>query len=149
MKKKPSKEKKYRVVFVLGLIFWLGIIFLFSSEQNLRSSFSYNIDLVLRRTAHIVEYFILTFLIYKVLFFFKKPSLKSIFLLSLSYAFLDEWHQSFIVGREGTVRDVAFDLVGILLGLYFIRKLKENRIEVNKFKTGESGKKSKKSRKKS
>jgi hypothetical protein len=137
VKKKQTKGKKYRIIFVLGLILWLGIIFLFSSEQNLHSSFSYNVDLILRKIAHIIEYFILTFLVYKALFFFKNHSLTSIFLVSLSYAFLDEWHQSFVVGREGTIRDVAFDLIGILLCVYFIRKLKKDKTTVNKSKTGQ------------
>ena len=122
-KELAKKSKiKYQIIFVLGLIFWLGVIFLFSSEQSLHSPFSHNVDLFLRKMAHILEYFILTFFVYWALFFFKNNLLLSIFLVALSYAFFDEWHQSFVIGREGTLRDVLFDLVGIFLGVYFINK---------------------------
>lgn len=127
MKKNKLKKDNNRTVFVLGTIFWLGIIFLFSAEPNLQSPFSHNTDLILRKTAHIAEYFILTFLLWKALL----PRVRSnlllvVFLLALSGAVLDECHQMFVAGREGTLRDVLFDMVGILSAIYFIIRKSKN-----------------------
>ncbi|EKE11769.1 MAG: acetobutylicum phosphotransbutyrylase [uncultured bacterium] len=134
MEKNKVKNKKNRWVFALATIFWLGVIFLFSSEPNLRSSFSYEADLVLRKFAHIAEYFILTFLIYKALSIRKARSnlLLVSFLLALIAAVFDEYHQMFVVGREGAFRDVMFDAVGIIFAIYFIfRKLKNGKRKNN------------------
>ena len=35
-------------------------------------------------------------------------------LIAALYACSDEWHQTFVPGREGTVRDVVIDGVGIV-----------------------------------
>ncbi|WKB35312.1 VanZ family protein [Terrilactibacillus sp. S3-3] len=47
------------------------------------------------------------------------------FVLSMGYAGLDEWHQTFIPGRTGHAIDVfTFDMAGILLALaltFFLR----------------------------
>jgi VanZ family protein len=37
--------------------------------------------------------------------------------LSVMYAFLDEWHQSFIPGRSAELRDVFIDSIGSFLGI--------------------------------
>lgn len=127
MKKKDRNNRRRSLVFILGAILWLSVIFLFSSEPNLRSSFPYNVDLVLRKIAHIIEYFILTVLLYKAL----QPSLKKhllvgVVLLALGWAIFDEWHQLFVAGREGALRDVLFDAGGIFIARYFIiRKTKK------------------------
>ena len=128
MEKNKVKNKKNRWVFALATIFWLGVIFLFSAEPNLRSPFSYEADLVLRKFAHIAEYFILTFLIYKALSVGKAKSnlLLVSFLIALIGAVFDECHQMFVAGREGAIRDVLFDAVGILFAIYFIFRKSKN-----------------------
>lgn len=51
---------------------------------------------------------------------------KSYFLplaLSLLYALTDEFHQSLTPGRSPTLRDIAFDLLGMLVALLRLRGL--------------------------
>jgi VanZ family protein len=35
-------------------------------------------------------------------------------LMAMRYACSDAWHQTFVPGREGTVRDVAIDELGVI-----------------------------------
>ena len=42
-------------------------------------------------------------------------------LFTLSYGFLDEWHQTFVPGRYGTLTDVGFDVGGAVIGLLIYR----------------------------
>lgn len=103
------------------VVVWMAVIFFFSSLPDLRSGLKY--DFVLRKLAHITEYFILTFLFYRafkgtfditVLRFFIYPAA-----LSFIYAVSDEIHQSFIPGRDCSIRDVSIDTIGII-GFYAV-----------------------------
>lgn len=44
-------------------------------------------------------------------------------LLVVLFALSDEWHQTFVPGREGTLRDVGFDTIG---GLFSWLQIKKN-----------------------
>ncbi len=101
------------------VIVWAGIIFYCSSMPDLKTDLEE--DFVLRKIAHVFEYFILTFLLYRAfkgsfningLYLFVWPSV-----LSFLYAASDEFHQTFVPGRHGCVRDVLIDAAGIL-GVY-------------------------------
>jgi VanZ family protein len=41
----------------------------------------------------------------------RRPALATA--LGLAYAVSDEWHQSFVAGRNGTVTDLAIDALGM------------------------------------
>jgi hypothetical protein len=41
--------------------------------------------------------------------------------LAVAWAALDEWHQTFVPGRGGTVRDVCIDVAGIAIAAAFVR----------------------------
>jgi VanZ family protein len=81
--------------------------------------------LVTRKCAHLTEYAILAVLFWRAL---RKPVRHdprpwdwrkagwAILLVAL-YAGSDEFHQLFVPGREGTVRDVIIDTIGGVLGL--------------------------------
>ncbi|MGL4402203.1 MAG: VanZ family protein [Fusobacteriaceae bacterium] len=84
------------------------------------------VSLVVRKSAHMTEYFILTLSIIKYLFSIGK---NNPYLWSGSLAFLyacsDEFHQTFIPGRAGLFTDVLVDSVGIigaLMAAYLIEK---------------------------
>ena len=107
------------------VIVWMAIIFFFSGIPYLKSELKY--DFILRKIAHITEYFILTFLLYRA---FKGSFHINVFrlfaypaALSFLYAVSDEIHQSFIPGRTCTVRDVLIDSIGILgfCAIYILR----------------------------
>jgi len=42
-------------------------------------------------------------------------------LFTLGYGLLDEWHQTFVAGRFGTLTDVGFDVMGAVIGLLIYR----------------------------
>ena len=76
------------------------------------------------------EYAILAFLLYKTFIHKQNPLIKS-FLFTVLYACSDEFHQLFISGRAGQIRDVCIDSTGALIMLlivYFILKRKDKKI---------------------
>jgi VanZ family protein len=98
------------------VVVWAGVIFFFSSIPDLKSGLEY--DFFLRKMAHITEYFIFTFLLYRAFKGSFEINLFRLFMypavISFLYAISDEFHQSFVVGRTCTIRDVLIDGVGII-----------------------------------
>jgi VanZ family protein len=37
--------------------------------------------------------------------------------LTMGYGWLDEWHQTFVPGRYGSLTDVGFNLMGAVIGM--------------------------------
>jgi VanZ family protein len=74
-------------------------------------------DTILRKCAHVTEYAILAFLLRRAV---TTPWAAAAAFL---YACSDEYHQSFVVGREGRPRDVAIDSIGIVIGLLAARRV--------------------------
>jgi len=100
----------------LPILLWAGLIFTLSSIPSLHSGLG-TWDLILRKCAHITEYAILAFLLRRAL---STPWAAATAFL---YACSDEFHQSFVVGREGRPRDVAIDSLGIAIGLLAARRV--------------------------
>lgn len=72
----------------------------------------------MRKAAHMTEFAVLFLLLWRALRRHLESEHSSMMLagaISLAYAASDEWHQTFVNGRTGTIRDVGFDLAGILL----------------------------------
>lgn len=102
--------------FWLPVLIWTGIIFSFSSVPELKSGLDQ--DFLLRKIAHILEFAILTFLLIRALNK-ERISIKRIaiysFVFAIFYALTDEYHQSFVWGRQGSLKDVGIDGIGILI----------------------------------
>ena len=82
-----------------------------------------NSSFYIRKIAHITEYLILGFLIFNLL---KQYSVTNIYYaigLSILYSCTDEFHQLFISGRSGSIRDILIDSIGILIGTYLYKLL--------------------------
>ena len=112
-----EKIKKWGLVFL-----WAGLIFFLSHQPGLKSGLSNEWDFILRKLAHISEYFVLTLLLINALKQYRLSKKKIIILsvfLAFTYACSDEYHQTFIIAREGTVRDVLIDSGGMALAAYF------------------------------
>lgn len=45
----------------------------------------------------------------------------SALIITIGYGFLDEWHQTFVPGRFGSLTDVGFDGMGAVIGLLTYR----------------------------
>lgn len=102
--------------FWIPVLVWAGFIFYLSSIPDLESGLKQ--DFILRKIAHILEYAILTFLFLRALIK-ERLSIGRVvvfsLIFSLLYALSDEYHQTFVFGREGTLKDAGIDSIGILI----------------------------------
>ncbi len=98
------------------VVVWAGVIFWFSSIPDLKTGLE--CDFFLRKIAHITEYFILTFLLYRAFRDSFKMNAFRLFMypafFSLLYAISDEIHQYFVLTRSCSVQDVLIDSIGII-----------------------------------
>lgn len=110
------------------VVLWAAAIYTVSDVPNLRISDEFW-NFVLRKAAHITEYFILTALLARAIAgtwvdLSKKSILSLAAAFSVLYAISDEIHQSFIPGRWGTLKDVLVDSCGIMIFVLIYRRLK-------------------------
>ena len=141
-----------KIISFIVLILWMIVIFSFSSADankstgtsdkvittmieikdkitnnetpnNEKEIIVKNSSFYIRKIAHITEYLILGVLIFNIL---KQYSVTNIYYaigLSILYSCTDEFHQLFISGRSGSIRDVLIDSIGILIGTYLYKLL--------------------------
>ena len=127
-----------KVINIILLIAWMMVIFLLSNDNGVQSSgksdgIAYFIAskinvmdtdtlvFIIRKTAHVTEYFILGILILNVLKDYNSICIKLVIITVLfcfSYAISDEVHQLFILNRSGKFSDVLIDTMGSLIGTY-------------------------------
>ncbi len=94
----------------------MGVIFTFSAIPNLKTDLEQ--DFLLRKIAHMVEFTILTFLLYRAIKNETHKTNQAIIyslIIALFYAFTDEFHQLFVQGRHGSLKDVGIDSIGIFI----------------------------------
>ena len=147
-----------KIISFIVLILWMIVIFSFSSADankstgtsdkvittmieikdkitnnetpnNEKEIIVKNSSFYIRKIAHITEYLILGFLMFNLL---KQYSVTNIYYaigLSILYSCTDEFHQLFISGRSGSIRDVLIDTIGILIGTYLYKLLFIKNIE--------------------
>lgn len=148
-------KRKIHIRWALVFV-WMAVIFYFSSQEGSIShqkSFSIALfveriiefiagkeivtsanrkgfEFLIRKIAHVTEYFILSMLFYQAFFETNKSSKKSAILsgiFSVLYAISDEFHQVFVFGRGPSPVDVMIDSIGIFgyLGIIVLKdKLK-------------------------
>lgn len=131
---------KFKLYFRWSLVvIWMIIIFVFSNDPgevsdnktglviqvlssigiDLNSAFGELASFILRKSAHFIEYFILYILAYNAMrtsVSFKKSLFLSL-IITFVYASSDEFHQTFVPGREGRLRDVLIDTSGGVFGM--------------------------------
>lgn len=95
-------------------------------EEQRKEELVEGLQTPIRKLAHMTEYMILaiTFMFALYIDGLKGKRLIGVSLfLGIGYASLDEFHQLFIPGRSGEIRDVCVDTIGIILGILFYRIL--------------------------
>jgi len=112
----------------LPALFFMVVIFLFSSRpsDNLPNFLSW--DYVIKKTAHAIGYGLLA-LSYFHFFNYDYKKYWLAWLLAVAFSATDEFHQSFVLGRHASITDVlVFDNLGaaFALWLYFTRWKKRN-----------------------
>ncbi len=104
-------------------ILLMAVIYFFSAQPDLSSGLGL-VDLVGRKLIHAAEYALLCFLWWRALAtrFAPREALGAALLISIGYAALDEFHQSFVEGRNGSPVDVAIDTLGAGLAATLIAR---------------------------
>ncbi|MDE6730536.1 MAG: VanZ family protein [Oscillospiraceae bacterium] len=84
-------------------------------DWSIREIITDGLTFIVRKAAHFTEYAVLGCLFYFNLNYKKSGFLLAVLLTGL-YACTDEFHQLFVSGRSGQLRDVAIDTCGGLCG---------------------------------
>jgi VanZ family protein len=102
---------------------WAAVLFFLSSRSTLPVDLSSGLD----KVAHFLAYLVLGFLLTHAAVYLRLPLLAAV-ALGWFYGALDEYHQSFVPGRDASfgdwVADAAGTVVGVVLFLLVSRKLK-------------------------
>lgn len=138
-----GKNKKKTVIGWIMLLLWMTFIFYMSSksgsESSTQSNFIYKIIndmginlggdfeevsiIIIRKSAHFLEYMILYILSVNLMNKYNKSN-KMIFIYSLILVFLyacsDEIHQLFVQSRAGKFTDVCIDSLGGVFGFLVV-----------------------------
>jgi VanZ family protein len=99
-----------------AVVLWMGVIFALSAIPSLASPLAPVYDFMLRKLAHMALYAVLTVLLFRALrthMASKTHALLLAVLVAGVYACSDEWHQTVVPGRVGSLRDVGIDTLGI------------------------------------
>lgn len=141
-----------KIISFIVLILWMIVIFSFSSADankstgtsdkvittmieikdkitnnetpnNEKEIIVKNSSFYIRKSAHITEYLILGFLMFNLLNQYSVTNIYYAIGLSILYSCTDEFHQLFISGRSGSIRDILIDSIGILIGTYLYKLL--------------------------
>ena len=84
----------------------MAVIWILSAQPDLRSGLDSDWDLVLRKLAHMAVFGAL------LAAWWRAAGPRVAVALTLAWAVLDEWHQTWVEGRVGAVSDVAIDALG-------------------------------------
>lgn len=100
----------------MGLIFWFS-----SQPEGALPAFGWA-DKIVKKSSHIIGYALLAFW-YWFAFGMDYKRRWLVWLLAMLYAVTDEYHQSFVPGRNATLWDVlVFDNIGVLISLWWANK---------------------------
>ena len=138
-----AQTKKLSKIHLLLPLLWMAIIFMLSHQSASISSgqsgvfveqlrhIAPSVDqqlltFLVRKGAHIFTYFVLGILTFNALwrvdlskFKFNSPAILSIIVCAL-YAASDEFHQLFVSGRSGEIRDIIINSCAATVGVFII-----------------------------
>lgn len=100
-------------------LLWMAVIFFFSSRERTQVSDIYTWNFIFFKSLHVIEYAILYFLLFRATLQENSKNQKKArliaLIIALIYAASDEIHQTFVPTREGRLRDVGIDTIGMSL----------------------------------
>ena len=138
-----AQTKKLSKIHLILPLFWMAVIFMLSHQPASVSSgqsgvfveqlrhIAPSVDqqlltFLVRKGAHIFAYFVLGILTFNALWRVDLSKLKFNYPVGLSiivcalYAASDEFHQLFIIGRSGELRDIMIDSCAATVGVFII-----------------------------
>lgn len=119
---RSQKLLKNKYIRILPALIWMSFIFYLSSLSTTGVSGTQSQRFLILKTFHLIEYSVLFLL----LRFALGKTAPAIF-LSYLFALSDELHQSLVPGREGKFTDTLIDLIGIVIGLFFLKVLAQTK----------------------
>lgn len=99
---------------------WCALIFALSARPDYRTDAAPLPETLSRKAAHLIEYGVLAWLALRALAasgLRRRKAMGTALLFCVVFAASDEWHQTFVPGRYGKVRDVALDVLGAAMVL--------------------------------
>lgn len=113
----------------LRVFLWCGVIFALSARPNYQGNdldletFLSILEFFSRKFCHVAEYAVLMVFTYRAVKGSSEGPIPGHLILSflfvLLYSFSDEWHQTFVFGRSGTLFDVFVDSLGSASGYFY------------------------------
>ena len=106
---------------ITGLLTVSFIVLMIIGSSFEGSSIPKSYIFTLDKLLHILEYYIFgTLLFFIFLSASQKPTIISL-IIGIFYSFIDELYQSTVDGRDSSLLDVLADIVGLILGIVFIK----------------------------
>ena len=107
------------------IVLWLLNIVQIDIESLRESNFIF----VMRKVAHLSVYFVLSLFSHRVFNLYLSGTKLWVYIWSFCviYASTDEFHQTFVLGRVGTIVDVGIDAIGAFLGICLLIFLKNRQ----------------------
>ncbi|MDO8185727.1 VanZ family protein [Conexibacter sp. JD483] len=93
----------------------MGLIYYLSAQPNLRTELG-TIDLIGRKFVHMAEFGLLWLLWLRALGWSRGAAIAAA-VIAIGWAIGDEYHQTFVDGRQGAPRDVLIDSAGVLIAV--------------------------------
>ena len=90
-----------------------------------------SIQLIVRKCGHFTEYAFLAALLYRALRQYRERAIGLALIVAAIYAALDEFHQSFVASRTGSLWDVTIDCLGALIGVLLFMFFRRHRKKVD------------------
>lgn len=107
-----------RILFLLPLIIYSGIIYYFSDQEQIKYlNFDFHWEDKIKHFFAFLLYGFLTFLALKDLSFKPKKKYLLVLLIGSIYGFSDEFHQYFVEGRSSDIYDWIADVVGVVISI--------------------------------
>ena len=121
-------RRKINIMFYwLPPFIWMGAIYYMSSQKSVTVTTNVTADFVTFKTLHMIEYAFLFFLFYRAfqsLQHIRKMHSMYAFGLAMFYSLTDELHQLYIPTRQGRLRDILFDIIGMLVMCGIIKQVR-------------------------
>jgi VanZ family protein len=127
-----QKTKRSTWYYWLPAIAWMVVIFALSSRTRVSVAPEYWTNFMFFKTLHVIEYAVLYALTLRGLAHGSKPTTQHYqksAIITILYAISDEIHQTFVPTRQGTLRDVLIDSIGVYLS-YLIIKQTYNKVKL-------------------
>ncbi len=119
---KKTNAFKNVVIYWIPVLAWAGLIFCLSDISELKTGLSTPYEIIVRKITHMLEFGVLSVLVMRIAYKRYDISLAISFLTALVvamlYAISDEFHQIFVIGRDGNIKDIFVDLLGAYIFLH-------------------------------